>query len=170
MVPDEITFDIRLKHLDVRVYSVLSSARRESRATLGCRRIAELVHSSKPSVLDSMDRLRQCGHIRLERETKKGHRPIWILTSKWFNPAEESESKPQKQATAICPRCNKTKRLTQMGACHGCKAYLDIETRARAARRLLGEDASVEEIAKHLHLDKVSSFLLRVLRKIEHAA
>lgn len=169
MVPNEVSVDTRLCDRDVRVFNILAGARRGNLVTLGYRRIAEMIHCSPRLVLPSLAHLQEFGHIRHREKARKGQRPVWELTSKWFSPERIAATRPAPEPAVLneCARCHKQKRVRKTGFCHGCASYVETEGNVRRARVALGAEASCDEIACYLKMNQASKSLIGLVRKID---
>jgi hypothetical protein len=90
-VPREVAEDRRLKHRDVRVYSVLASRCWQGNvATIGKRQIAMLTPCAERLVIDSLKRLEETGHIR-KLDRRRGQRGVYQLLSDVFGQKQRND-------------------------------------------------------------------------------
>jgi hypothetical protein len=126
MVPFEVVLDERLRHLDVRVYAILSASRRGQTAALGTRLIGKYAHASHRHVVYAIKRLVAAGHIEA-LPVKRGYRARYRLLSACFVKPETPHgiaAKPLKTLT-VCPNCQQPcGGLLKAGWCRRCAARL----------------------------------------------
>lgn len=92
-IPDEVMFDPRLDHRDVRIYGILASASRSGgRSELGRRLIAKRACCAEGVVAASLSRLETTGHIKCE-PVGRGHRRRYLLLSPIFVPKPSAVEK-----------------------------------------------------------------------------
>jgi hypothetical protein len=83
-VPWEVVCDERLKRLDIQVYCMISGPTfQATTSTVGTRRIADCVHASRRLVIESIQRLEECGHIKRARQGR-GKREMYVMMSGVF--------------------------------------------------------------------------------------
>ena len=143
MTPGEVLVDPRLKHLDTRVYGILAGCRRGDSVTIGMRLIAKYCGSNLRRVMESINRLRDAGHVEASA-TRNGSRAKYRLTAERFQP-KAGESKVQvapitmKRPVTLkhCPKCQRERqKLRKTGLCGHCER--DERTR-RIAREEIAE-------------------------------
>lgn len=128
MVPFDVLLDGRLRHLDVRVYAILSASRRGQIAGIGTRLIGKYAHASQRHVVYSLKRLVSCGHVEI-LPTKRGYRARYRLLSACFTrqePASEAAAKPAK-SLITCPNCKQScGGLLRTGWCRRCASSMRV--------------------------------------------
>jgi hypothetical protein len=161
MIPWNVGTDPHLTHLDTRVYFVLAACRREDRASIGTRLIAQYACTSQRRVVESLKSLRDYGH--LEISAKFGARSEYRLTAGKFakkegqdgaggktSIGEGSEGVDAAKTTVsapplICPECHKPRRgLMRVGWCRTCNSAKGTE---KIARRVAKEEIAAEKTA-----------------------
>lgn len=83
-VPMSVLIDIRLDSDAVRIYGLLAASTRQGNvATVGMRRIGDLLEMSPPTVMRRINRLIELGHLN-KSPTEHGKRAAYMLTSPVF--------------------------------------------------------------------------------------
>lgn len=124
ILPREVTTDVRLKHVDVRIYGVLATCRKGSRVKIGMRLIAKSACTSLGKIGPALKRLSDCGHIEIIRHSFR-KRSEYRITYYRFN-EEKAETCTPKSGKAdsdllSCPRCHsKCRQLLRTGWCRSC--------------------------------------------------
>ena len=63
----------------------------------------------------------------------------------------------------LCPTCRRPKKLNKAGYCYQCVAEAALEWKIRDAKNTLGPDATAQEIAIHLKMEKFVKKIKRIL-------
>jgi hypothetical protein len=161
-VPMEVVADQRLEHLDVRVYAAMAGFERRGSIHAGLRLISRTVGAAINTVRKSMATLDKCGHLEVYK-ADRGERARYRLMSPVFRAAVGVQSEP-----AECMECHRPcRKLSKAGHCRTCATRLDRERQWTAARAVLGHDATLEQIAMHLHIDKITRPWLATARAVD---
>jgi len=87
-------------------------------------------------------------------------------------PADAVAVPPSGPPTGVqCAHCHRMRKaLPISGICRKCIREMNEERRLIAARQELGPDATVEQLALHCHIQRITPRIRKILRRIERAA
>jgi len=152
--------DSRIADKAHRVFALIAACSWRVPCVLAYEEIAFAVNSSRVQVIRHVGALEGLGYIAVTRaRNQRNAYSVPGMTPQSPSPSVE------------CPSCHKPcRRLGKAGVCRGCAASVELERQVRQAREFLGDSATDEEIAAHLHIQKITPRITRVLRKLERAA
>ena len=152
--------DSRIGDKAHRVFALIAACSWRVPCALAYDEIAFAVNSSRVQVIRHVGALEGLGYIAVTRARNR--------RNEYSVPGMTPQSPSQ---SVECPSCHKPcRRLGKAGVCRGCAASAELERQVRQAREFLGDSATDEEIAAHLHIQKITPRITRVLRKLERAA
>lgn len=168
-IPCSVIVDSELSNRDKVVYASIALFERRGSVKTGIRQLGRACGIGKSALADSIENLERCGHIERSGR-KRGQRQEYRLTSAVFrDPSKGAEGTIG--AVSVCRKCGRAmKNATAAGTCRECARSADLEVRVGEALRILGAGATDEQIAAHLHLQKITVPVRRVLRKMERVA
>lgn len=140
--PDSVLFDGRISFAARCVYATLAgSCHGAATATIGQRRIAELLKAHKETILLALRELEKVGHIE-STGSGKTRRVYWMRAG--VASGSKTSSAPPKvgstagqrliKPSAICSRCHKPRpALLRIGICRSCNLDLKLDRKVIAA-------------------------------------
>lgn len=134
--------------------------------------LASICGTRRSTMLEALKQLTAAGLIAPLGEPVKQVQPYRILHARIAElPTPAQAESPAGSSILRCGKCAKAvKQLGKTGWCRSCVADVDAERLYRSALEALGQQASVEQVAEHLHLEKISRRWRRIARRMGRAA
>ena len=174
-VPLSDVVDLRLSDQAHRLLSLMSAVAYPGRkASLSRGEIAWALGTSESTAKRRVRELVKCGRVKIESTHNK--RNVYVLQGDIFSAAAgvgAPEQKPNVDRPPFlhCARCHRgCLGLGREGWCRTCRGDVDEERRYWEAKRVIGDEATLEQIAAHLHLEKITKRLRRIARRCDPAA
>lgn len=138
MVPEEVLFDERINHRDLRVYQVLTYHRRGAYACVGERLLAAKSRICRLALREIILKLKDLGHVEIEDSGRPRTRARYFLTAAIFAVPQFHDSADQSAWVPLitCPKCKKPcGGLLKVGWCRRCNWDVRVDDRSRRVAR-----------------------------------
>ena len=173
--PIVATVDVHLSDGAHRALSLLASKALSTNAiSLSYEEIAWAFGCSRSKAIRLMKELEKSRYVGVRRGHNKCN--FYTLEGDVFSKLEHVDNVstvhgPEAATFLRCAKCARPCRgLGREGWCRTCRGDVDEERRYWEAKRVIGEDATLEQIAAHLHLEKITKRLRRIARRCDPAA
>ena len=122
--------------------------------------IGELCCISRTQVLDSIRNLNAAGLVASIGDPVKQIQGLQLQ--------HDRHNGTLRNEIVHCAECSKPcRRLNKAGHCRTCATRLDRERQWTAARAVLGSAASIEQVALHLHIGRITKPWLATARAVD---
>jgi hypothetical protein len=169
----QVALDPAVSDKAYRVFTVIAAHGKGNMANVGQRRLAMLMRKTQSYISKRVHELRESGWLGTE-QVSSGKRTVYVLLSEAYggSAAEGSAPATAEAVTGVkCAHCHRScKVIPVSGICRKCVREMDDERRLMAARQELGPDATVEQLALHCEIQRITPRIRRILRRIERAA
>jgi len=174
MVAMEVALDPKVSDRAFRVYAVIAAYKPHGSnvASVGQRLVARRLRKSQAYISKQVKYLMEAGWIGIQ-QVAAGRRTVYVLLSQAYSAsAAKADGITESVAPGVrCSRCHKdTKAIPACGICRKCLREIEEERMLRVAREELGADATLEQLALHCHIQRITPRIRKVLRRIERAA
>ena len=170
----QVALDPAVSDKAYRVFTVIAAYGKGNIANVGQRRVAALMGKTQSYISKRVQELRKSGWLGT-KNVGSGRRTVYVLLSAAYEgepSADAVASPPSSQPAGVqCAHCRRMRKaLPISGICRKCIREMNEERRLIAARQELGPDATIEQLALHCHIQRITPRIRKILRRIERAA
>jgi len=175
MAAMQVALNLKVSDKAFRVFVVIAGfkPRNSNIVNVGQRRIAKLMKKSQWYVSTRVKELRRSGWLGT-RQVPNGKRTVYVLLSQAYSvKAADAEgiAGVEIETGLKCSKCRVVRKaIPASGICRKCLREMEEERMLRTARKELGAGATLEQLAQHCHLQRITPRILKILRRIERAA
>jgi hypothetical protein len=166
----QVALDPAVSDKACRVYTLISAHARGNTADVGQRRLAFLVGKNQAYISRRVNELRRSGWLGT-KNVGNGRRTVYVLLSAAYEgepPADAGASPASGPPAGVqCAHCHHMRRaLPISGICRKCLREMEEERMLRVAREELGADATLEQLAQHCHIQRITPRIRKILRRM----
>ena len=170
----QVALDPAVSDKAYRVFTVIAAYGKGNIANVGQRRVAALMGKTQSYISKRVQELRKSGWLGT-KNVGSGRRTVYVLLSAAYEgepSADAVASPPSSQSAGVqCAHCRRMRKaLPISGICRKCIREMNEERRLIVARQELGPDATVEQLALHCHIQRITPHIRKILRRVERAA
>ena len=157
-MPLGVSADLGLSDAAVRLFAVISAHKfKGTSLSVGQRLLGEILGWHQSKVSRVLKQLVAGGH--LIQNGLNGRRSVYSLPG--------LKGPMQVDASLSCVECKRICRnLASSGYCRTCVRFIEDLRRYKEALAVIGRDATPEQVAQHLHLEKITKRWRKIARRV----